>query len=421
MVAPTSTTVPSSITGRNKSCCARLKRCTSSTNSSVPLPVSRRARAASNAFFRSATPENTAESCSKCSSVASAKQPRHRGLAGARRSPEDQRTQRARLQHARQRAVGSQDVILADDFRQRARAQPVRQRMRRILLHARGGEQVGSFAWSFRAHPPSVTLICWPPRTSVMRQSRADFARRLFEIAGLGDLLVVDGQDDVALLESDIGGRAAIGEIGHHDAFGVGIQMQLVGHRRRDIGDLGALERRARRSARFRCGRYRARFPAAPSASPACRRAARRSAPCRRADASQNGSRTHWDPRPPGRRSRRSGRTVSVPPAPPGCSGRRWRPARRSEAAAPASRRSPASPPAACAPSHGRLTALPPLLAEATTTRTMLAGIAKPMPCDPPEREKIAVLMPASLPVMSTSAPPELPGLIAASVWMKNW
>ena len=72
------------------------------------------------------------------------------------------------------------------------------------------------------------------------------------------------------------------------------------------------------------------------------------------------------------------------------------------------------------APRYGRFTALPPLLAEATTTRTMLAGIAKPMPCEPPEREKIAVLMPASLPVMSTSAPPELPGLIAASVWMKN-
>ena len=72
------------------------------------------------------------------------------------------------------------------------------------------------------------------------------------------------------------------------------------------------------------------------------------------------------------------------------------------------------------APSHGRFTALPPLRAEATTTRTILAGIAKPMPCEPPEREKIAVLMPASLPVMSTSAPPELPGLIAASVWMKN-
>jgi len=32
-------------------------------------------------------------------------QPRDRGLAGARRSPEDQRTQRARRQHARQGAV----------------------------------------------------------------------------------------------------------------------------------------------------------------------------------------------------------------------------------------------------------------------------------------------------------------------------
>jgi len=48
-------------------------------------------------------------------------QPRHRGLAGARRSPEHQRPQRARLQHARQRAVGPEDVILADDIRKLAR------------------------------------------------------------------------------------------------------------------------------------------------------------------------------------------------------------------------------------------------------------------------------------------------------------
>ena len=73
VVAPTSTTGRCSITGRNESCCALLKRCTSSTNSSVPFPVSRRARAASNTFLRSATPENTAEICSKCSSVASAR------------------------------------------------------------------------------------------------------------------------------------------------------------------------------------------------------------------------------------------------------------------------------------------------------------------------------------------------------------
>ena len=73
------------------------------------------------------------------------------------------------------------------------------------------------------------------------------------------------------------------------------------------------------------------------------------------------------------------------------------------------------------APSQGRSTALPPRSAEATTTRTMLAGMAKPMPCEPPEREKIAVLMPTRRPSRSTSAPPELPGLMAASVWMKNW
>jgi hypothetical protein len=44
------------------------------------------------------------------------------------------------------------------------------------------------------------------------------------------------------------------------------------------------------------------------------------------------------------------------------------------------------------APSHGRFTLVPPLLAEATTTFTMFTGMAKPMPCEPPEREKIAVL-----------------------------
>ena len=54
------------------------------------------------------------------------------------------------------------------------------------------------------------------------------------------------------------------------------------------------------------------------------------------------------------------------------------------------------------------------------TVFTMLAGMAKPMPMEPPDFEKIAVLMPTSSPAMLTSAPPELPGLMAASVWMKK-
>ena len=43
------------------------------------------------------------------------------------------------------------------------------------------------------------------------------------------------------------------------------------------------------------------------------------------------------------------------------------------------------------------------------------------MPRLPPLREKMAVLMPTRWPAASTSAPPELPGLMAASVWMKFW
>ena len=50
----------------------------------------------------------------------------------------------------------------------------------------------------------------------------------------------------------------------------------------------------------------------------------------------------------------------------------------------------------------------------------MFDGMAKPMPIEPPLRLKIDVLMPTSWPLMLISAPPELPGLIAASVWMKK-
>ena len=50
----------------------------------------------------------------------------------------------------------------------------------------------------------------------------------------------------------------------------------------------------------------------------------------------------------------------------------------------------------------------------------MVAGTAKPTPDEVPVREKMAVLIPIRSPSMSTSAPPELPGLMAASVWMKE-
>ena len=51
-----------------------------------------------------------------------------------------------------------------------------------------------------------------------------------------------------------------------------------------------------------------------------------------------------------------------------------------------------------------------------TIDLSVSTGMAKPMPADAPEGEKIAVFIPMSLPRLSSSAPPLLPGLIAASV-----
>ena len=53
------------------------------------------------------------------------------------------------------------------------------------------------------------------------------------------------------------------------------------------------------------------------------------------------------------------------------------------------------------------------------TSSARFDGIAKPMPTLPPDGEKIIELMPTSSPRRFTSGPPELPGLIEASVWMK--
>ena len=52
------------------------------------------------------------------------------------------------------------------------------------------------------------------------------------------------------------------------------------------------------------------------------------------------------------------------------------------------------------------------------TATAVLDGTAKPMPIEPPEGEMIAVLTPITSPSRLNSGPPELPRLMAASVWM---
>ena len=56
------------------------------------------------------------------------------------------------------------------------------------------------------------------------------------------------------------------------------------------------------------------------------------------------------------------------------------------------------------------------------TCLAVLIGTAKPMPTLPPPLPPVAIceLMPITRPAASSSGPPELPGLIAASVWMTS-
>ena len=52
------------------------------------------------------------------------------------------------------------------------------------------------------------------------------------------------------------------------------------------------------------------------------------------------------------------------------------------------------------------------------TEETVSDGMAKPTPSLPPESLAICALTPTTFPLESSSGPPELPWLIAASVWI---
>ena len=66
------------------------------------------------------------------------------------------------------------------------------------------------------------------------------------------------------------------------------------------------------------------------------------------------------------------------------------------------------------------LTTRPVLIKLCIAARAMLLGMAKPTPTLPPVGLAMAVLIPTSSPLILTSAPPEFPGLMGASVWIKS-
>ena len=121
--------VPSSTNGRNASCCALLKRCTSSRNSTVRRPLARRVAAPrSTAARTSLTPASTADSATNSASHVLRDEPRERRLAGAGRTPEDHRMQRAAFEQAAQRLARREQVRLADELVERARSHAISQR-----------------------------------------------------------------------------------------------------------------------------------------------------------------------------------------------------------------------------------------------------------------------------------------------------
>ena len=63
---------------------------------------------------------------------------------------------------------------------------------------------------------------------------------------------------------------------------------------------------------------------------------------------------------------------------------------------------------------------MPPFLICGTTNLTVATGTAKPTPELEPLPDLICELTPITRPLPSSSGPPELPGLIAASVWIAS-
>ena len=73
------------------------------------------------------------------------------------------------------------------------------------------------------------------------------------------------------------------------------------------------------------------------------------------------------------------------------------------------------SAPATSSPTQARRT-FPKRRSSSATRRARSTGIANPIPTDPPELVKIELFTPTSSPTAFASGPPELPGLIGASV-----
>ena len=129
VVAPTSTTVPFSMCGRMTSCCALLKRCISSMNRIVrwavhPEPVAGLLHDAAQIGHAGADRADGAEVAAR----ERGDQARQRRLARAGRPPQHHRRNSVGFDRPAQRPSGADDMLLAHELVERARAHPGGQR-----------------------------------------------------------------------------------------------------------------------------------------------------------------------------------------------------------------------------------------------------------------------------------------------------
>ena len=184
VVAPTSMTVPSSITGRKQSCWARLKRWISSTKSSVWRPLRaaqpRRLEHLLQVGDAGEDRRDLLEGEARSRRRAAARPSSCRCRAAPRRS--SSRASRSAIM-PRQRAVLAGQMLLADDLGERFGPQPVGERP--------AGRALLRFGRARRGRPSvaAASGACsWPSRSTVKRHQRVALRGDLLQLVGRVDL-----------------------------------------------------------------------------------------------------------------------------------------------------------------------------------------------------------------------------------------
>ncbi len=128
MVAPIRRMFPASTCGRNASCCARLKRCISSTKTMVRRPYCRAHLGLRHHFFNFFDSGEHGAEGNELGLRAPRDDARERRLAAAGRAPEEHRAHVVALDLRAQRLARPEQLFLADEFVERLRTHPVGER-----------------------------------------------------------------------------------------------------------------------------------------------------------------------------------------------------------------------------------------------------------------------------------------------------